>query len=234
MNTPLASSTEIDDIMSSIRDSVAAEGPKVGTNADLLEAAAVADADPESSPDASDDDVLELTPAELTAPAAQPEVAKAAPPVDVQDILGVATLAPEDSAADEFDKLLAEIGQEKQQRAAAVEAQKEALLAEIEPLGSPEPEPVTTVAPAEALNAEAFNPAPPAAAAIETAPATPVVPTSTHTVGTIETASGMQLVLPTEVLAVALRPMVQGWLEANLPKVVEQLVQAEIAKLNQN
>lgn len=220
MNTPTPpapTGTEIDDIMSSIRESVATESTKVGQgNDDLLNAAA----------ETADDDVLELTPAELATPAAAP-----AATVDVTDILGVSTLSPADEAADEFDKLLAEIGQEKQQRAAEVQAQKEALLADVEPLGT-EPMPTPPLTDEEA--GTALNETPmtePVAAAPVAVPASST--SATHTVGMLPGSDGLQLVLPAEVLAIALRPMVQGWLDANLPKVVEQLVQAEIAKLNQ-
>jgi cell pole-organizing protein PopZ len=198
---------KIDDIMSSIRASVATESTKVGQgNEDLINAAD------------EEDDVLELTPAEL-APAA-PEAA-----------------APATEASDEFDQLLAQIGEEKQQRAAAIQAQKEALLADIEPLGNP-----ANVAPAvpEATVPMPVPSAPLADAAERPAdassPAAVAEPSQAAAVGQqvslLPGSDGLQLVLPTEVLAVALRPMVQGWLEANLPKVVEQLVQAEIAKLN--
>jgi uncharacterized protein len=226
MNTPTPpapTGAEIDDILSSIRESVAAEGPKVGSNEDLINAAAE---------EGADDDILELTPAELTTPAPAAPVANEA--ANVEDILGVPSVPANDTAADEFDKLLAEIGQEKQQRAAEVQAQKEALLADVEPLGT-EPEPIAQLAP-EALaelQAESHGPEETLPATPIESPATPLPATGTHTLGALQTAEGMQLVLPAEVLAVALRPMVQGWLEANLPKVVEQLVQAEIAKLNQ-
>jgi cell pole-organizing protein PopZ len=45
------------------------------------------------------------------------------------------------------------------------------------------------------------------------------------------TASGLQIGLPAEVLAAALRPMVGKWLADNLPAVVERLVKEEISKL---
>lgn len=224
MNTPTPpapTGAEIDDILSSIRESVAAEGPKVGSNEDLIDAAAA---------EGADDDILELTPAELTTPAPPTlPAAQANAAVDVNDILGVPSVPAADTAADEFDKLLAEIGQEKQQRAAEVQAQKEALLADVEPLGA---EPTAPEVAAEEPAAQ-----PQATEVLPELPAAPIATSlpsaGTHTLGALQTAEGMQLVLPAEVLAVALRPMVQGWLEANLPKVVEQLVQAEIAKLNQ-
>ncbi len=46
-----------------------------------------------------------------------------------------------------------------------------------------------------------------------------------------KTHQGLQVGLPAEVLAEALRPMVSQWLSENLPAVVERLVRDEIAKL---
>lgn len=46
-----------------------------------------------------------------------------------------------------------------------------------------------------------------------------------------KTHQGLQVGLPAEVLAEALRPMVAQWLSENLPAVVERLVRDEIAKL---
>lgn len=229
----------IDDIMSSIRTGVESESGKAPSgSADLLEQAAqeatAADAAAEGVAENSDDDILELTPAEMASPAA---AAPATPAEGITDILGVATLSGADEAADEFDKLLAEIGEEKKTRAAAVEAQKEALLADIEPLGTPEAAADTAAdiapeVPAETMPVEAppaleeppvFQAAPAAALSAEGAP----------TVGMIEGENGsMNLVLPAEVLIQALRPMVQQWLQQNLAPITEKLVQAEIAKLN--
>ncbi len=211
------SGQEIDDILTSIRESVAQESTKVGQGTNDL---------PDSDPD---DDILELTAAEMAAPTPeQAATPAAAASEDTADVLGIPALPPSE-AADEFDRLLAEIGQEKQQRAAVIEAQKEALLADIEPLGAESAQPeATPPAPADFQSAtDLASPLP------STAPGS-FNPAGATVVNTLETAAGMQLVLPAEVLAVALRPMVQGWLDANLPAVVERLVQAEIAKLNNN
>lgn len=249
---------DLDDIMSSIRTGVEAEsGKPPAGSADLVDqAAAEAAAAEAATPDdaENDDDVLELTAADM-APAPEPQsapVASASTNDAVADILGIPSLAPGENADDEFDKLLAEISAEKQTRAAEVEAVKEALLADIEPLGevpvayepvaetpamdmpaAPETvqEPTTETQP-EAMPEMAQSIAADIAAPIAdvTMPATPA---TTHEMGMIAGADGgMQLTLPAEVLAMALRPMVQNWLNANLSGVVERLVREEIAKLN--
>ncbi len=46
-------------------------------------------------------------------------------------------------------------------------------------------------------------------------------------------ATGLQVALPAEVLAEALRPLITQWLSQNLPIVVERMVREEIAKLTQ-
>lgn len=43
--------------------------------------------------------------------------------------------------------------------------------------------------------------------------------------------SGLQVGFPIEVLAEALRPMISGWIEDNLPHIVEKLVKEELSKL---
>lgn len=45
------------------------------------------------------------------------------------------------------------------------------------------------------------------------------------------TASGFQIAFPAEVLAEALRPLVQDWVAENLPGIVENLVQEELSRL---
>lgn len=47
----------------------------------------------------------------------------------------------------------------------------------------------------------------------------------------VPAASGLQVGFPVEVLAEALRPMVAGWVEENLPTIVEKLVKEELSKL---
>lgn len=227
---------DLDDIMSSIRTSVEAESAKpVEGSADLIEQAAAEAAVAEAATDA-DDDVLELTAADMTTAPAPEAVPAVAPAANVADVLGVPST---DDAADEFDKLLAEISAEKQTRAAEVAAVKEALLADIEPLGevpaAQEPvaaEPAPTVEP-EPTPAAPVAEVPAAAPAVALPSQEPSGPTTTHAMGMVEGADGsMQLTLPPEVLAMALRPMVQSWLNANLSGVVERLVREEIAKLN--
>jgi hypothetical protein len=58
------------------------------------------------------------------------------------------------------------------------------------------------------------------------APAAEMMP-----LGIVSDVADLQVALPAEVLAAALRPLVQTWLEQNLAGVVERLVQAEISKL---
>jgi cell pole-organizing protein PopZ len=238
----------MDDIMSSIRSSVEEEQEKVANG--------------EPSAHAQDamqdgDDVLELTPDEMLQNPAQAE-----PPVDIAAFgstgevkpaqmtaetaqLGAPTLpagpAAESDAADEFDRLLAEISNEKERRVAEVEAQKAALLAEDGPLGDiakpvapelPLPEVPSTSVPVGMADAPLAVPS--RAAEEGEAPAMLTPSGAEHgAMSATMSADGMRLVLPAEVLAMALRPMVQDWLNANLAGVVERLVQAEIAKLNQ-
>lgn len=259
---------DLDDIMSSIRTSVEAESGKPPEgSADLIEQAAAEAAVAETQEASADDDVLELTAADMTAapaptpvptPNSSPAPAPApapAPDAAIAEVLGVPSLSPADEAADEFDKLLAEISAEKQTRAAEVAAVKEALLADIEPLGAtekPAPEvleevPVETAPAAEEAAVEATvtetpdsaeaSAKPVVHASAQSAPvpltSMPMLAATTHEMGMIAGQSGgMQLTLPAEVLAMALRPMVQNWLNANLPNVVERLVREEIAKLN--
>jgi cell pole-organizing protein PopZ len=286
MNTslPPTSANDIDDIMSSIRTGVETEATKPPSgSADLLEQAAVQDAAAEAPTLEGDDEVLELTAADL-APATGPLApegdpveaqieAQNAPAANPTDVLGVPGLSSADEAADEFDKLLAEISAEKQTRAAEVAAVKEALLADIEPLGalpaaapaaetspeistdsSPDPsaDPSADFSPnlspdlaaepptAAAAEAQEAAPQPQAGLANEALLAAPLANTSlppvvdTYHAGMIADAQGAtQLTLPAEVLAMALRPMVQDWLHANLAGVVEKLVREEIEKLNE-
>jgi hypothetical protein len=224
---------DLDDIMSSIRTGVEAESGKPPSgSADLVEQAAAealgegeADATPEGVAN-GDDDILELTPAELVSTPAD-SAAEAADEVitpandvaaNVSDILGVPALTAADEAADEFDKLLAEISEEKKTRAADVAAEREALLADIEPLGDTpvaaeavaEDSPANTVVPMAAdLPAAAST----RAEAIPDALATvlPAAPAGSHVASLAVDANG---------------------LPANLAPITEKLVQAEIAKLN--
>lgn len=252
-NTPTQPAME--DILSSIRTGVVEETAKVGNgSADLIDAAAAQD---------GEDDVLELS-AEDMVPVASGEAAGEddelidiaafgasgeAKPVDkmtaaeiAADILGdakgaasvVAAPVETGGAADEFDRLLAEISQDQLQQVAAAEVSKQVLMAEEEPLGAETAEELVedasedVVAPDAAEEPLADVPA----EAVEL-PVSGVAPQ--YSLGTVQGADGgVQIALPAEVLAMALRPMVQDWLAKNLAGVVEKLVKDEISKLTQN
>ncbi len=47
----------------------------------------------------------------------------------------------------------------------------------------------------------------------------------------LPSAEGLQVGFPMEVLAEALRPLVKGWIQNNLPEIVERLVKEELEKL---
>lgn len=252
----VAQQAEMEEIISSIRSTLAEETAKVGgSNADLIDAAA-------------EDDVLELTASEMVeaGASATPAMSAADELVDINafastgeakpaaavetpavDLLGeplvaspavvpveavasepVAVAAPEEApkageAADEFDKLLAQISSEQKQQVAVAEEQKQALLAEEEPLGElPVP-----VMPAK-VTAEQIAPA-----VEEIAEAVKANGTARIEASMVAGVSGSQVTLPAEVLAMALRPMVQDWLRENLSGVVEKLVKDEISKLTQ-
>lgn len=234
----------MEDILSSIRTTLAEETAKVGTGSgDLIDAAAAQDG-AEAGQDAGD--VLELTPAEMVGGG---EAAKAdAPKAEGDELIDIATFAatgeakpadpavaaaaaeelkaqptagaaPETQAAsDEFDRLLAEISQEQVKQEAAVEDTKKALLAEEGPLGG---------------EAEADGPAVVEVPAAAAAPDAPAVNGNGYAVSAVNGPNGMQVAFPAEILAMALRPMVQEWLQSNLPGIVERLVKDEISKLAQ-
>ena len=70
--------------------------------------------------------------------------------------------------------------------------------------------------------------APKQKAAAEKAPATA---NGVQALPAIPSAKGLQVGFPVEVLAEALRPLVQDWVAQNLPDIVERLVREEIQKL---
>lgn len=254
----MAQQAAMEDILSSIRTTLAEETSKVGGgSADLIDAAAAQDDVMELSADemvpangaaAESDELIDLeafgssgetkaadpasvgeaggelsAPPAAETPAVQPEVAAA--PVEAAPVAAPAAEAKESAdAADEFDRLLAEISEEKEQTAASVEDAKKALLAEEEPLGTTEEtvDVAAVAAVAEQLASEEIS-------ATE-APATDGGGAA-YTLQTVQTGEGVQIALPAEVLAMALRPMVQDWLKANLPGVVERLVKDEISKM---
>ncbi len=251
-NTNMAQA-EMDDILSSIRSGVAEEGGKVGTgSADLIDAAAA-----ESE---AEDDVLELSEMDMVA-ATDASVegeelidleafgasgeAKAMASAEVAGVAGelmqaeTAAAAVEPSvadAADEFDRLLAEISQE-QQQVVTPKVSKEDLLAEDAPLGADESAAeagmggdASVVTEDVAVEASEIQEA---AVSLDVAKVASAA-ASRFEVGAIQGPEGVQVAFPAEVLAMALRPMVQDWLAKNLPDVVEKLVKEEISKLAQS
>lgn len=271
---PYPAQAEMDDILSSIRSGVAEEGGKVGSgSADLIEASA--------AQEQADEDVLELSEADMVAEgvsANEPEElidletfgasgeaktvtdSGAAVAEELMQAEPVASAVAD--AADEFDRLLAEISQEQQQQVVAAKISKEDLLAEDAPLGEDELEAgdaAPDVASAdevlgenllEGVAGKTVDAAPEAGAAVEAvasvaasaavgemagaaAPAAVQAAVARFEVGAIQGPEGVQVAFPAEVLAMALRPMVQDWLVKNLPDVVEKLVKEEISKLAQ-
>jgi cell pole-organizing protein PopZ len=134
--------------------------------------------------------------------------------------------AAEGSAEDEMDRLLAEI----KQTAAAPAAVNDALLALDEPVAEevpgvePEVQEPVVEQPGEAA-------APMDVPAVESSSVAPHAPANRMNLSLIPGVSGMQLALPAEILAEALRPLVQDWVRENLPHVVERLVAEEISKM---
>jgi cell pole-organizing protein PopZ len=126
----------------------------------------------------------------------------------------VAAPAAPTEASDEFDKLLSQISDDQKKSIASAEEQKQALLAEEDPLG----ETIPVAKPAKA----------------EVAVATPAANGSVFRVEALGDGGAPQVALPAEVLAMALRPMVQEWLQENLAGIVEKLVKDEISKMNQS
>lgn len=223
--TPLAPAA-MADILSTIRTNLAEETVRVAQSAEVVTQV--------DTPD-GDDDVLELTSTDLVAapsvvavtePAApMPEVPVAAVPSLLDELseqvldeaLAEPAAKPEaaSAATDDFDRLLQEISTNQADQADHVQEQRDALLAEEDVLS----EVLSASAPAEDVPTETAQAADKAM----------------YQASAVQVAGGdMQVALPAEVLAMALRPLVQEWLKANLPGVVERLVQAEIAKLSGN
>lgn len=190
------------------------------------------------------------------APTPAPQIAPAAPVVPAvpaaAPVAPPAALPPEAKAADdEFDRLLAELGQEEGGAAATAAAPSpmQALAAEVASgVGeAPEEDLSALVAAAKPMVAPVAAPAVAEAPVGMTAPAAPMIdvpavapvaplPVVASTGGRLELPAiqgvgGLQVAFPAEVLAAALRPMVQGWVSENLPGIVERLVKEEIAKL---
>jgi len=137
-------------------------------------------------------------------------------------------------ASDDFDRLLAELKEEdgddgaaKDTPAAEPEPEEEPLdvmeaaIAEMPADNTPVADEVEIAeeAPEDALDEMEIEdvPAAPAAKRIQL----PMIPAST----------GLQVGLPAEILAEALRPLIKDWVAENLPSIVEKLVADEISKL---
>jgi cell pole-organizing protein PopZ len=216
------------DILSTIRTNLAEETVRVAMGTEQASQAS------EAVPD--DDDVLELSNTDLVTNLVAAPVAPAEPLVPMpeaqvavpslldelnEQVLDEALAAPAakpdtaSAATDDFDRLLKEISTNQADQADQVQEQRAALLAEDDDLS-------------DVLSASA---------PVENAPAetTQAADKAMYQASAVQVAGGdMQVALPAEVLAMALRPLVQEWLKANLPAVVERLVQAEIAKLSGN
>jgi cell pole-organizing protein PopZ len=215
---------------------------------DILELSAdemVPEAEASSTPATEDDAVVDLaafgssgettmvaapaaTPldAEPVAAALQPQAEAApAPAADAP------VEASADASADDFDKLLADMAAQKEIQAAEVERKKQELLAEEEPLGA---EALATVLAVDSADTseEPADDAEPEQADDETPAEAPAAPS--FKLDMVDVGAGPQVAFPAEVLAMALRPMVQQWLADNLPSVVEKLMKEEIAKMTQS
>ncbi|MBI1308711.1 MAG: DUF2497 domain-containing protein [Proteobacteria bacterium] len=260
----VAQQAEMEDIISSIRTTLAEETAKVGGGSkDLIDAAAEQDdvleltseemvevpaSVPAKAEEAGEDDLVDIAafassgeakvadaqkvnaaqedllgenppaPTEA-APAPEPKVEVAAPQEEPKPQAPTAEAAPQPAekkeapaqggeSADEFDKLLAQISQDQEKTLAAAEEQKKALL---------EDDDVEQVVEASAAPVE-------------------LKPTNGAAVSAqmMDSVEGMKVALPAEILAMALRPLVQEWLQEHLADVVNGLVKEEITKLSQN
>ncbi len=248
---------DMDDILSSIRSGVAEEGSKVGSgSSDLIDAAA--------AENEAEDDVLELSETDMVeGSGAASEVeelidldafgasgeSKTVASNDMSNVVDellqsevgapapAVPVAPLGDAADEFDRLLAEISQEQQQQVVASKISKEDLMAEESPLGVEEVAQADPVDDTLGADEEVIADEPEAASVVaENLDVAQVASAAAarFEVGAIQGPEGMQVAFPAEVLAMALRPMVQDWLAKNLPEVVERLVKEEISKLAQS
>lgn len=255
MATDTSAQPAMEDILTSIRTSMAEETAKVGSgSSDLIDAAAEQDGEEDvlelsaddlvGAPDAtaSDEELIDIS-AFAASGESKPVTGQSAAELAKDLLSEVGQDAPEPvaadaGAADEFDRLLAEISQEQQQQVAAAEVSKQALMDEEDPLGT---EPVEEViqetveeqgadeAPVEAPLAQKIEEAAVAELGSSVAGLAP-----SYSLSAVEGSGGVQVAFPAEVLAMALRPMVQEWLSKNLPGVVEKLVKEEISKLTQN
>lgn len=255
----------MEEILSSIRTTLEDEAAKVGSP---------------SAPAADAEDILDLSATDMVEPlkpgeelfdinafamsgqqkvVAPTQVAGSADPfgegeeppteIVVSEAKPLSEIAKE-SAEDDFDRLLAELGDAPPEEAAVPEvAAVDATPAAVEDVAM-DAMSVSTDTVNEA--ASAIEAAPEMAeAAVESvavavpaaiAPVAPVVTAplpsipaanGTYQLSAVPMAGGLQVAFPVEVLAEVLRPLVKGWLESNLSGVVEKLVADEISKLTQ-
>jgi uncharacterized protein len=230
----------MEEILSSIRSSLEEETAKVGQaaaaqpDADVLNLSELDIAPEAPAVEASEDDLIDLEAFAMGGQVKPLEAAKVAEVVSAPLVVAEEPVAEEAAGAD----VLADLEENMIAAAAAPIAV---------PAAAPAPAPVTPSGdPIDDLLAElGGTPAEstPEADTVEPEPLPEVAaaPARMHTppytnghrleLAAFDTHQGLQLGLPAEVLAAALRPMVGAWLQENLPGVVERLVKDEIAKL---
>jgi hypothetical protein len=133
------------------------------------------------------------------------------------------------AAEDEFDKLLAELGDDKPAVAEPVEVPVvEDIIqqADVDVMAEPSELVVEEPVVVEEVTSNASLPAVSADVVVPLSATRMVLPA-------LEGVGGLQVAFPAEVLAAALRPMVKDWVQENLASIVERLVKEEIGKLTQ-
>jgi cell pole-organizing protein PopZ len=223
-----AQQTNMEEILTSIRTTLAEETAKAGTPAAPAELVEV-----------SDEEVLALSEADV-APSGEVE----APAEEIVDLtaFGQGEMKMQSAADMPAPTDVLGQGEPEQPAAAPVVAPVPAAVAPVtEPaVPAPAPTPASAVTddhldkliseisatPAPVLASPAAAPTAPVAAPASSSAAPEMMP-----LGLVNDVADLQVALPAEVLAAALRPLVQTWLEQNLAGVVERLVQAEISKL---
>ncbi len=222
-----AQQTNMEEILTSIRTTLAEETAKAGTPAAPAELVEV-----------SDEEVLALSEADV-APAGD----GAAPAEEIVDLAAFGQGEMKMQSAADVPAPVDVLGQGEPEQPVAAPAVAPAPAAvpvaePAAPAPSATPASVVTDDHLDKLISEiAATPAPapsaPEAASVpapEAKPAPSAAP-EMMPLGLVNDVADLQVALPAEVLAAALRPLVQTWLEQNLAGVVERLVQAEISKL---
>lgn len=226
----------MENILSSIRDSVEQETAKVAAGEvlalsvdDMLESDGIMEAEEElidinafadsgaevAKPAESGGDVLGVDDVLPTVPSVAEAVAQAD-----------SGAGKTGGAEDEFDKLLAELGQDAPAVEPDVSDVEEPVMQAPVSTEQTQDGMVETVMVEEPAVVEPEFAAPAAVAAVTPAAAMVELPA-------IQGTGGLQVAFPADILAAALRPMVKDWVAQNLPAVVERLVREEIAKLGQ-